>query len=495
MPQEAIRFGTDGWRGVIARDFTFANVARVAQAIAYYLKGPERMELESYRRWGVRPVSLEQGVIIGYDTRFMARAFAEQIARILEHHKIPIWLSHEPVPTPALSYAVIHQKAALGLMVTASHNPPQYLGIKIKTELGSAAPPEITQVVERLIPERIPKLDASSRDAVKAHPLDVKPLFLHRVRELLQCDAFAEAPLRVVIDAMYGSARGYIASMLDELKIPHVMVRHGEDPYFGGRSPEPVAANLTPLKAVLMAERTRHRDNRLLVGVVTDGDGDRVAAMDEEGNYVDPHRCYALLFEHLWARGWRGKAVKSFTLSDMATRVAERHSTPIDEVPVGFKFICEKLLTEDVLIGGEESGGIAIKNHIPERDGVLMALLLLEIVAQHRKPLSQLIEELMEEIGYHYYERRDLHHLEEHIAVVQQLKAHQPELFAGRQVKSIETLDGIKLRFDDGWLLFRASGTEPLLRIYCEMDSPEKVKLVLDEAVRFAKGELDLWMH
>ncbi|OGF52770.1 MAG: hypothetical protein A2Z21_00250 [Candidatus Fraserbacteria bacterium RBG_16_55_9] len=494
MPSDAIRFGTDGWRGVIARDFTFGNVARVAQAIAYYLKGPERMELDAYRRWGIRPASLERGVLIGYDTRFMAREFAEQMAHILLHHKIPVYLSTGPVPTPALSYAVVHQKAALGLMITASHNPPQYLGVKIKTELGSAAPPEITQVVEKLIPERTPKLNVSTFSKSPSHPLDLKPLFLHQVSELIQRDVLLEAPLRVVIDAMYGSARGYIASLLNELKIPYVTVRHGDDPYFGGRSPEPVQANLTPLKAVLMAEKARHRDERFLVGLVTDGDGDRVAAMDEQGNYVDPHRCYALLFEHLWARGWRGKAVKSFALSDMATRIAERHSAPIDEVPVGFKFICEKLLTDDVLIGGEESGGIAIKNHIPERDGVLMALLLLEIVASQGKPLSQIVEELMNEIGHHYYERRDLN-LEERMEVIQRLKAREPEVFAGRRVQRIEALDGIKLRFDDGWLLFRASGTEPLLRIYCEMDQPEKVTLLLDEAERFARGELELWMR
>lgn len=493
MPSDVIRFGTDGWRGVIARDFTFANVARVAQAIAYYLKGPERLELEAYRRWGIRPASLEQGVLIGYDTRFMARQFALQIAHTLDHHKVPARLSSEPLPTPALSYAVVHEKAALGLMVTASHNPSQYLGIKIKTELGSAAPPEITQLVERLVPNRIPRLDGS-HDRREVHSVDLKPAFLDGVKELLELSVLKGAPLRIVIDAMYGSARGYIASILDELDIPYVTLRHGEDPYFGGRSPEPVQSNLTPLKAVLMAERVRHPNSELLVGVATDGDGDRVAAMDEQGNYVDPHRCYALLFEHLWARGWRGKAVKSVTLSDMATRIAELHSTQIEEVPVGFKYICEKLLTEDVLIGGEESGGIAIKNHIPERDGVLMALLLLEVLARQRKPLSQIIENLMKGIGHHYYERRDLH-VEERVEVVEQLRGSPPDMIAGRRVKRVETLDGIKLRFDDGWLLFRASGTEPLLRIYCEMDSPDKVRLLLDEAERFARGELELWMR
>ncbi len=490
MPSETIRFGTDGWRGVIARDFTFGNVARVAQAVAYYLKGPERLELEAYRRWHVQPASADQGVIVGYDMRFMAREFAEQLARTLAHHKIPVWLSSEPVPTPALSYAVVHQKAALGLMITASHNPPQYSGVKIKTELGSAAPPEITQVVERLIPDKTPKLNSSARKR-ELHTLDMKPLFLKRLRELTDERLLREAPIRVIIDAMYGSARGYITAILDELKIPYVTVRHGLDPYFGGRSPEPVPANLTPLKAVIRAERARRRNGRWLVGVVTDGDGDRVAAMDEEGNYVDPHRCYALILQHLWAQGWRGKIVKSFTLSDMAFRLAERYGAPCDEVPVGFKFICEKLITDDVLIGGEESGGIAIKQHIPERDGVLMAIKLLEVVARHRKPLSQIIEDLMGEIGPHYYERRDLH-LKERLEIVERLKAAQPKAFAGHPVHKIEMLDGIKLRFEDGWLLLRASGTEPLLRIYCEMDEAAKVQHALDYAERFARGELPL---
>jgi phosphomannomutase len=488
MQPEKIRFGTDGWRGVIGRDFTFANVARVAQGIAYYLMSPERADLEAYRRWNKAPAPPERGVIIGYDMRFMAEEFAREVAKVLAHHKMPVWISNGPVPTPALSYAVVEHEAALGVMVTASHNPPQYLGVKIKTELGSAAPPELTELIEKLIPERAPNIKAKG----KIQTIDLKGPFLRRVVELIDRDLLRDAPLKVVIDAMYGSARGYIASVLDKLSIPYITVRHGVNPYFGGHGPEPIRPYLTPLKAVLMAERGRIKGERLLVGVVTDGDGDRVAAMDGEGNYVDPHRCFALLLEHLWSvRGWRGKVVKSFTLSDMASKLSERLGAPIDEVPVGFKYVSEKLLTEDVLIGGEESGGIAIKHHIPERDGVLMALLLLELVAEQRRPLSEIIEGLMERIGHHYYERRDLH-LEERKEVVERLKEAQPKAFAGKPVCKIETLDGVKLRFEDGWLLFRASGTEPLLRIYCELDDPTEVQRVLDQAERFAKGELAL---
>ena len=491
---KVIKFGTDGWRGVIARDFTFDNVARVAEGVARYLRSEERLQLEAYKRWRATPASPGQGVIIGYDMRFQAGAFAEELARVLRSHHIPVWLASEPVPTPALSYAVVHQNAALGLMVTASHNPPEYLGVKIKTELGGAAPPEITQLVERFTPGEPPVLVSHSEDE-KFPTLDLKGPFLTRIKELIDTKKLRRAPLKVVVDAMYGSARGYIAQVLEELEIPHITVRHGRDPYFGGHGPEPVRKYLTPLKAVIRAEAERakgRREKQLLVGVVTDGDGDRVAAMDENGDFVDPHRCFALLLDYLASvRGLKGKVVKSFTLSDMAFKLAEEYNAPIDEVPVGFKYVSERLLTDDVLIGGEESGGIAIKGHIPERDGVLMALLLLEIVAHYRKPLSEIIDKLMQRIGYHYYDRRDLH-LEERIEVVDKLKQAEPKAFAGKPVVKIETLDGVKLRFDDGWLLFRASGTEPLLRIYCELSDPDEVQRVLNQAERFAKGELAL---
>ncbi len=491
---QTIKFGTDGWRGVIARDFTVDNVARVGEGVARFLLSEERLKLECYRRWRATPADPERGVLIGYDMRFMARQFAQVLAQALRRHRIPVRLAPEPVPTPALSYGVVHHRAALGLMVTASHNPPEYLGVKIKTELGGAAPPELTKLVERLTPERPPALDYEELDDGPFPTVDLKGPFLERVKALIDAKTLQRANLRVVVDAMYGSARGYIAQVLEELGIPHITVRHGRDPYFGGHGPEPIRKYLTPLKAVLRAEakrlkRGRGRARSLLVGVVTDGDGDRVAAMDENGEFVDPHRCFALLLDYLaGVKGLRGKVVKSFTLGDMAFKLAELYGLPVDEVPVGFKYISEKLLTDDVLIGGEESGGIAVKGHIPERDGVLMALLLLEIVAHHQKPLSELVDGLMRRVGDHHYDRRDLH-LEERVEVVEKLKAAEPKAFAGKPVVRIETLDGVKLRFEDGWLLFRASGTEPLLRLYCELSDPDEVQRVLDEAERFARGE------
>jgi len=486
MPPK-IRFGTDGWRAVFAQDFTFENVGRLSQAIADYLRSPQRQELDIYKEWGVEYRAAEQGVIIGYDTRFMSKDFAIQVGRVLQSNDIPVQISAEPAPSPALSFAVKNLKAACGIMITASHNPPEYNGIKIKAEFAGSAPPQYTKQIENLLQEDF-RLQA---EAEELQLVDLKTPYLAKIKELIEKEALKGAPLRVVIDSMYGSARGYMADVLQELDIPYVQIRGEDDPYFGGKNPEPLAKNLTPLKAVIGAERTRKKSEEILVGVATDGDGDRVAAMDELGNLIDAHRCYALILRHLLARGWRGKAIKSFALSDMANKIAQKSGIEVEEVPIGFKYICERFLKEDVLIGGEESGGIGIKNYIPERDGILMALLLLEIAATKKKPMSLIVDEMMQEIGYHYYDRKDLP-LEERIEIMEKLKKRPPLQFAGRPVLKVEDLDGIKLRFAEGWLLFRASGTEPLLRLYCEMDNINKVHQVLGEAEQYARGELKL---
>ena len=482
---EEIRFGTDGWRGVIARDFTYANVGRVAQAVAAFLDQRAELDLDCYRRWGVQPVPAERGVIIGYDTRFEARSFAAWAGQVLQTAGLPVTLADRAVPSPALAYAVAQRGAALGLMITASHNPPQYCGIKLKTELGSAAPPEITRAVERLLPLRAPQPIAQESDLELS---DLKRPFLEKIRSLIDMELLRGAPLRLVIDSMHGSGSGYVAAIAEELDIPCVQIRTRRDPYFGGHQPEPIMPNLAALRAVVRSTAHRLPDERFLLGVATDGDGDRVAGMDETGALIDSHRCYALVFRHLLAKGWSGRAIKSFALSDMAAVIARRHQVPLKEVPIGFKYISEEILAPgDVLIGGEESGGIAIKHHIPERDGVLMSLLLAEIVAAQRKPLSQIITAMMAEIGEHYYQRRDLH-LETRQQIVEHLEARPPAQIAGRKVRQVETLDGIKLRFDDGWLLFRASGTEPLLRLYCEMGDPAEVDRVLAQAEKFVRG-------
>ncbi len=333
------------------------------------------------------------------------------------------------------------------------------------------------------------QLQAEEEDLQEA---DLKGPHLQRLKELLDLDLLKEAPLRAIVDSMYGSARGYTTAILKELGIDYVAIRAGSDPYFGGKNPEPLQRNLVPLKAVIGAEQARSRPEEFIIGVATDGDGDRVAGMDERGNLIDSHRAYALIFRHLLGKGLRGKAVKSFSLTDMADRIAERNAVELEETPVGFKYIGELMIREDVLIGGEESGGIGIKGHIPERDGVLNSLLLLEIAASERRPMSQIVERMMEELGYCYYDRRDLH-VEERIELVERLKENPPEGFGGRSVVAVETLDGVKLRFPDGWLLLRPSGTEPLLRLYCEMEAAEDVQEVLGEAEHCARGDLKLW--
>lgn len=484
-----IRFGTDGWRGVIARDFTFANVGRAAGAIAAYLRSPQRRSLDLYKKWGVPCRPPERGVVISYDTRFLSREFALHVGRILQDAEIPVWIAQDCAPTPALSYAVQTHQAALGVMITASHNPPEYNGVKIKVEYASSAPPSVTRLIEKLVPTEAPTPQTPENALNFA---DFKTTYLQRIRELIDREALRESPLCVIADSMYGAGRGYVVEILKALGVEHLQVRGGDNPRFGGKNPEPIEKNLGPLRAVLASERLKRKGAKHLLGVVTDGDGDRIAAMDERGQVLNSHRCFALILKHLLARGWKGKVVKSFALSDMADKLAVKNNLALDEVPVGFKYICEKMVREDVLIGGEESGGFAIKNHIPERDGILNSLLLCEIAAKSKKPVSEIVADLLAEAGPHWYDRRDLH-LESRLEVVDRVKQRPPKEIAGLDVVKIELLDGIKLRFAHGWLLLRASGTEPLLRLYCELDAHAKVREVLDEAERFAHGDLSLW--
>lgn len=479
-----IHFGTDGWRGVLADDFTFRNVGRVAQAVANYLKSERRKKLTIYTEWGVpyRPPS--RGLIVGYDTRFMSESFARHFAKVIHQNDIPVKVSTSPITSPALSYGVEWMETAGGVMVTASHNPPQYNGIKFKPEFASSAPPEVTESIENFLSSHY---ENPTTPTSKLETVDLKTPHLERIKEIVDLDILSKAPLKVVIDPMYGAARDCVAQVLKELEVPFIQIRDRDNPYFGGKSPEPLDKNLTPSKAVLASWKKRLSKKDILIGVATDGDGDRVAGITGNGEFIDSHRFYSLILRHLVEeRDWTGEVVKSFPLTDMAVKLAQKNNLPLKEVPVGFKYICELFVKEDVLIGGEESGGIGIKNYIPERDGVLMSLLLLEITATKRKPIGVIIKDMMKEIGYHYYNRRDLH-LAKRKEVVARLKEKPPRKFAGKEVIKVEDLDGVKLRFEDGWLLFRGSGTEPVLRLYSEMDTKEKVANVLNQAEKFAR--------
>jgi phosphomannomutase len=479
---EEVSFGTDGWRGVIADDYTYENVGRVARATASYLKSSERREIEVYDQWGTPFRSSDDGVVIGYDGRFASEDFALYVARVLKDSGVPACVSKGMVPTPALAFAVREMEAAAGIMITASHNPPEYNGFKVKIESGASAPPIVTDMIEANLPENSPEVNRS----LEVDRVDIASDYVDALEEIVDEEKLTRNSVLAVIDSMYGSAQGFTGRVLDEFGVPSVEVRDDFNPGFKGVRPEPLEEYLDPLKEQI--EEQRNEVDKPIIGVVTDGDGDRVSAMAENGSFIDAHRTYALLMKYLIEeKDWSGKAVKNFPLTDMIFKIGEKHGREVIETPVGFKFIAEKMVKEDVMIGGEESGGIGLKNHIPDRDGILCSLLLVEMVAQSGKQPTTLVEEMLEEFGGHYYLRNDIH-LEARKEVEKSATEDPPEELGGYEVKSVETTDGVKLRFEDGWLLVRASGTEPLLRLYCEMDSPEKVDQILSEAEKYARN-------
>ncbi len=477
----SISFGTDGWRGLIADDFTFENLARVADSTARYLKSTERKKLDLYDGPEIEYRPASEGVILGYDCRFLSEKFALTTAKILESHGISAKVSREPVPTPALSYAVKSEQAAGGVMITASHNPPEYNGFKFKYEAGTSAPPSVTDLIEEKLLEEPPRYD----EELEPKRVDIGGGYVDALAGLLDEEKLTANPVLPVIDPMYGSAKNFTGRVLSRFGISSVQIRDEDNPGFNGIHPEPLERYLKPLKEEI--KKQEEKNEKPVLGVVTDGDGDRVSAVGENGSFIDSHRTYSLIMKYLAEqKGWSGKAIKNFPLTDMIFKLGERNDIEVEETPVGFKYIGEKMIKEDVMIGGEESGGIGVKNHIPDRDGVLCSLLLLEMVSYHGKGANELVRELMEEIGHHHYRRNDLR-LDERKEVAEKISKDPPDRIGDYEVRSVEKVDGSKLRFEDGWLLLRPSGTEPLLRIYCEMDDPEKVREVLDEAERYAR--------
>lgn len=475
-----IRFGTDGWRAVISKEFTFENVRHVAQAIAdYVLSGMEQVP--------------GQGVVVGFDTRFLSDRYAIEVANVLAGNGLPVWLSKADCPTPALSYAVKHFAAAGGVMITASHNPPRYNGIKFKSHFGGSAMPEVTAEIERILERNL----ATGRTPQWAEPpwregvpqpgevVRFEPMeaYLKHLRTLVDFQVIARSGLRVAVDPMYGAGRGYIARWLRDLG---VMVRelHGDlNPGFGGLHPEPIGRNLGQLIELM-------REGGYDVGLATDGDADRIGAVDAGGEFVSPHLLITLALEHLLNAGKRGLVVKTISTTQLVNRVAEAHALEVRETPVGFNYICDYMLKQPVLIGGEESGGISILGHIPEGDGILMGLLILEIVARAKLPLRQLVEGLQQRYGPFFYDR-----LDQQVQpfskreLVRSLEAAAPADLAGQPVAKVNSSDGVKfLLADDSWLLIRPSGTEPVLRIYAEARTPAGVQQLLHEGVSLAES-------
>jgi alpha-D-glucose phosphate-specific phosphoglucomutase len=482
-----VHFGTDGWRGVISDTFTFHNLRLVTQAIAdavasgEWLNGAPGLNPDPHR------------FVVGFDTRFLSDRYAVEVARVLAANEFTVQLVTADVPTPAVSYAVRHLNAIGGIMITASHNAPRYNGVKLKAAYGGSAQPEQCRRVEVYLSDnesrgRGPNLMEyeHARDTHLIERFNPTPAYYEHLRTLIDMDVIADNPQYVVVDSMYGSGRGQIKGILKGTACEVFEVRGEMNPGFGGIHPEPIARYLGALAGAVASGHGQ-------IGLATDGDADRIGAMDGRGQFVDPHRIMALSLKYLVERrGWRGKVVKTISTTKMLDRLARKHNLPLIETPVGFNHIADQMLSDDVLIGGEESGGISFRGHIPEGDGILMGLLLVEMVAAWNAPLHELVEDLLKQVGPACYARLDLR-LARPVSkarMVQRLTEEAPASIGGSAVTKIETLDGVKyLLQDDAWLLIRPSGTEPVLRVYAEASEQQLVEALLDHGKSVAQRE------
>lgn len=469
-----IQFGTDGWRALIAKDFTFDNVALCAQGVASYL-----------REEGVA----DKGLIVGYDTRFASEDFAARVAEVLAGNGITTYLSIKAAPTPAVSYNILKHGAAGAAIITASHNPAQWNGFKYKPHYAGSATPEVTEKLELAIADAaVTGVNsialARARSDGLVQDIDPEPPYMNQIARLVDLESIAKAGLNVVVDAMFGAGSGYLSSLLaQEGSGTSVLEIHGErNPSFPGMErPEPIEPNLQALSGLVMEKRAD-------VGIAFDGDADRVGIIDEKGRFLTTLQTFALLALYLLeVKGERGALVKSLTSTSMIYRLGELFGVPVFETQVGFKFICPIMLGEDALIGGEESGGYGFRGHIPERDGILSGLIMLEYMVRTGKRPSELIDHLFDKVGGHFYRRRDLDFPpEERECLINRLESGGLSEVAGMPVVSTDSVDGRRFFFPSGaWLLARFSGTEPVLRIYSEAGSLEEVERLLDGAEEF----------
>lgn len=469
-----IKFGTDGWRGVIADDFTFENVRIVAQATAEWLK---------------REKQAGKGVVIGYDTRFLSGSFAGAVAEVMAANEIQTALTSTFVPTPALSWAVRDRGAGGGVMLTASHNPARWNGFKVKPHYGGSAPAEITSAIENAIPAiaaanrtvTTPLGEAEAAGVVER--IDVRPGYLKALSTFVDIEAIQKAGFNVLIDPMFGSAQGWMVRLLQG-GATSLRELHGErNPSFPGlRAPEPIAHNLKESMTLI-------EEGGFDVGLATDGDADRFGLIDEQGHFITQLQTFALLvYYFLEIRGERGPIVRSVTMTRMIDRLGELYDCPVHETQVGFKHLGAKMMETNALIAGEESGGSAFRGHIPERDGLLAGLFILDFMARTGKRPSELLADLYAKVGPHEYDRVDVTiRPEEREAIEAHVQANEPEKIAGFKVIGRDEIDGYRFNLEGGWwLLLRFSGTEPLLRIYAEMPSGSLVQDALAQGEEIA---------
>lgn len=480
-----IHFGTDGWRAVISDTFTFSNLRMVAQAIA---------DAAASEHWETKstPNVNPNKFVVGYDTRFLSDRYAAEVARVLAANGFSVMLAQADAPTPAISYAVKYHNAAGGVMITASHNAPRYNGVKLKAAYGGSSLPEDCRKVEVYINDneqraRGPNLMDfdKAREMGLIQKFNPLPAYFNHLRRLINTDIIADNPQRFVVDSMYGSGRGTIRAFLQGTGCEITEIRGEMNPGFGGVHPEPIGKYLSPLAGAIGLGQGSF-------GLATDGDADRIGAMDERGNFVDPHKIMALALKYLVEqRGWTGSVVRTVSTTRMIDRLAKRYGLTVHETPVGFNHIADYMMAEDVLIGGEESGGISFKGHIPEGDGPAMGLLLVEIIAQSGKTLGQLVDDLLNDVGPAFYERADLRLLRPVAKkdMTDLLLRQAPAEIGGLKVTEVSSRDGVKyILADDSWLLIRPSGTEPVLRVYAEGRSQPVVKELLQYGQKVAES-------
>ncbi|MFA4854537.1 MAG: phosphoglucomutase/phosphomannomutase family protein [Candidatus Omnitrophota bacterium] len=443
-----IKFGTDGWRAIIADTYTLENVRVLAQAVADYLVSAKK-------------------VAIGYDTRFMSGKFAEAAAIVLQNNGMEVILSDRPTPTPALSFVVKSRKLDMGIMITASHNPAEYNGFKIKNSSGGGASEEITGAVEGLLGKSAVK-DSAPLEAIKT--VDITKDYVKFIRNYIDLKKIRNKKFKVLVDSMYGSGDSFIASVLKGTSIKIEFMRNTINPSFGGGRPEPVEENLKELKA-------RVKKEKFDLGIALDGDADRIAAVAPGGIFIHPQKILGLLALHLnQDRHWSGGLVKTICGTTMMDNIAKFLGIKLYETPVGFKYISNLMETEDIVAGGEEAGGMGVKGYIPERDGTMSGLLLIEMMAYRNKNILKILNETEKQFGKYYYVRQDFH-LDKR---VEPKKENLPRELLGKKVVDIKDYDGIKLICaDQSWLMFRGSGTEPIMRTYAEAKSLTRAKKLL----------------
>jgi len=480
MASSDIKFGTDGWRGVIADDFTFANVRRAAGAIAAYVRKQE---------------DPARGVLVAYDTRFGSRRFAQAASEVLAAAGIPVKLANDYTPTPALSWNVKHMGAAGGVMITSSHNPWMWNGVKFKAKFcGSATPGIIQQIEAELAAGAMPQHPGGSVTEV-----DFKRDYIAALIQFVDMKKIAAAGYKDAIDCMYGSGRNVLAGIFDQFGVQYSQIRNEVNPLFPGINPEPIEPHVRALQEAVVREHCA-------AGFVTDGDADRVGAATEDGVFVDAHKCYCVLLRWLLEyKKWPGAVTRAFNTTRMLDRIAHKYGRELIEHGIGFKYITDLVLSgREILIGGEESGGIGIPRFLPERDGILNSLLLANAMADHGRTLGQLVAELQKEFGEHHYGRLDMRIANDvKQAAIARAGAKQTTKLGPFNITRKEDLDGIKFFLDapapknsagvpgaEAWVLLRASGTEPLLRVYSEAASPELVKQILSEAEAFVNASV-----